>query len=80
MTEVNSTTSEQPAVETATTERPTLTLEDLSLMVQVLETGSARGAWKASELSSVGHLYDRVTSFLEAAGVPKTKPNEAPAE
>lgn len=81
MTEVNSTTSEQPAVESATTERPTLTLQDLSLMVQVLETGSARGAWKASELSSVGHLYDRVTSFLEAAGVPKTKPDdEAPAE
>jgi hypothetical protein len=80
MTEVNSTTSEQPAVETATTERPTLTLQDLSLMVQVLETGSARGAWKANELSSVGHLYDRVTSFLEAAGVPKNQPDDTPAE
>jgi hypothetical protein len=80
MSEVNSTTSEQPAVESAAPERPTLTLQDLSLMVQVLETGSARGAWKAGELSSVGHLYDRVTSFLEAAGVPKNKSDTETAE
>lgn len=70
----------QPAAETAAPERPTLTLQDLSLMVQVLESGSARGAWKASELSSVGYLYDRITTFLEAAGVQKSSSPDGTAE
>ena len=80
MSESNTVPSEQPAAESAAPERPTLTLQDLSLIVQVLETGSSRGAWKASELSSVGYLYDRVTAFLEAAGVTKPKPDNTAAE
>lgn len=56
-------TTEAPAT------KPSLTLQDLTLMVQILEVGTARGAWKADELSSVGGLYDRVASFLTAAGV-----------
>lgn len=71
MTESNST--EQPATEQpAVQERPTLTLQDLTLVVQILETMSARGAVKAEELSSVGQLYDRITAFLKvASGAPQ---------
>lgn len=80
MSEVNSTTSEQPAVESAATERPTLTLQDLTQMIQILEVGSTRGAWKAGELSSVGQLYDRLAAFLDAAGVPRPKADSDTAE
>lgn len=71
-----STTNDQP-VETAPQEnRPTLNLQDLQLMMQVIETSTERGAWKAQELSSVGSLYDRIVSFLVSAGALKPKEDE----
>ena len=62
----------------APAEKPSLTLQDLTLMVQVLQVGTSRGAWKADELSSVGGLYDRVTAFLTAAGVTLNKSSADP--
>jgi len=50
---------------------PSLTLQDLTTMIQVLETGTQRGAWKPGELSSVGLLYDRITAFVNAARLAK---------
>lgn len=62
---------------TATNEnRPTLTLQDLTLVMQVIETGTERGAWKAGELASVGNLYDRILAFLTAAGAIQPKQEE----
>lgn len=66
MSEVTNTQTDQA---TETPEKPNLTLQDLTLMVQILQVGTSRGSWKADELSSVGGLYDRITSFLTAAGV-----------
>ena len=53
--------------EDSTEKRTTLTLQDLALVVQIIETGTQRGTWKPDELSSVGTLYDRVTKFLAMA-------------
>ncbi len=47
--------------------KPTLTLNDLRLMTQIIESGLERNAWKVEELSTVGGLYDRVSTFLNAA-------------
>lgn len=66
MSEVSNTEADDT---TAPAEKPNLTLQDLTLMMQVLQVGTTRGAWKADELSSVGGLYDRITAFLGAAGV-----------
>ena len=55
------------SVEQPVEERPSLTLQDLSAMIQALATASERGAWKANELSAVGGLYDRIAAFLNAA-------------
>lgn len=66
MSEVTNTQTDQAA---EPQEKPNLTLQDLTLMVQILQVGTSRGAWKADELSSVGGLYDRITAFLTAAGV-----------
>lgn len=46
--------------------RPTITLTDISAVVEVLRVVTERGVWKASELSVVGSLYDRLTKFLES--------------
>ena len=78
MSEVNNDTPEQQPEE-AKTDKPTLTLQDLTLMVQVLQVGTKRGAWKAGELSSVGVLYDRLTNFLNSAGV-QTKSDDEETE
>jgi hypothetical protein len=47
--------------------KPSLTLQDLNLVVEILETGAQRGAWKADELSTVGGVYDRISAFLNVA-------------
>jgi hypothetical protein len=52
---------------------PNLTLQDLTLVVQLLQVGAQRGAWKAEELSTVGALYDKLVVFLTAAGVIQPK-------
>lgn len=53
----------------STENRPNISLRDLVLMVQIIQECTKRGSWTAEELSSVGGLYDRLTSFLTSAGV-----------
>ena len=55
----------------ATTEssRPTgLTIQDLTLVLQVIQLATARGAFKAEDLTSIGGLYERIFKFLESVG------------
>jgi hypothetical protein len=66
---------------TTQTEAPApvgLTIQDLTLMLQVLQVCTSRSAFKADELTAVGGLYDRLFKFLESAGaITKTPPAEA---
>jgi hypothetical protein len=67
--------------ETQTTEnKPTLTLQDLNLIVEILETGSQRGAWKADELSTIGGVYDRISAFLNVANAAQKPPAPTASE
>lgn len=71
----------QPEESTESAEkRTTLTLQDLALMVQIIETGTQRGTWKPDELSSVGTLYDRITKFLEMANQQAQQQKSRPTE
>ena len=45
-----------------------LTIQDLTLVLQVIQVSSSRGAFKADEMAAVGSLYDRIFGFLEASG------------
>lgn len=45
-----------------------LTVNDLTLTLQVIQIAANRGAFKAEELTAVGGLYDRVFKFLESSG------------
>jgi hypothetical protein len=57
-----------------------LTIQDLTLTLQVIQVASTRGAFKADELTAIGGLYDRIFKFLEASGAITTKPVEAAPE
>lgn len=72
--------SENTTTETTQDERPTLTLTDLRLMTQVIESGLERKAWKVEELSTVGGLYDRISSFLNAANAAQQAQSNSDAD
>ena len=61
MSTENETTNEQPS-------KPTLGVQDLVLLAQIIQLATSRGAWKSEELSTVGGAYDKLLAFLEAAG------------
>ena len=43
-----------------------INIEDLNEILKLIDLASTRGAFKASELSHVGNLYDRLAGFLNA--------------
>ena len=47
---------------------PSLTLQDLVLVAQIIQIGSQRGAFRAEELADVGNLYTKLIAFLHATG------------
>ena len=62
---------EQPQEATAEqtqTQAPSLTLQDLVLVAQIIQIGSQRGTFRAEELADVGTLYTKLIAFLQATG------------
>lgn len=53
------TQTEQPA-------GPDLNINDLMAVRSIVEVASQRGAFKASELESVGKIYNKLNNFLES--------------
>jgi len=47
---------------------PTLGVNDLKLMANIIEVVSNRGAIKANEMQAVGMLYNNLMTFLVANG------------
>jgi len=48
--------------------QPPMSATDLRNVLLLLEVSTSRGAWKASELSQVGAIHDRIVAALEEAG------------
>jgi hypothetical protein len=55
-------------VEQAQQSAPSLTLQDLVLVAQIIQLTSQRGAFKAEELADVGGLYNKLIAFLQSTG------------
>jgi hypothetical protein len=47
---------------------PSLTLQDLVLVAQIIQLTSQRGAYKAEEMANVGGLYNKLIAFLQSTG------------
>jgi hypothetical protein len=48
-------------------ENTQLTLADLASIHGIIEAACSRGAFKASEMSQVGPVFDKLSNFLNAA-------------
>ena len=65
-----------------------LTIADLASLHSMLEAAASRGAFKASEMTQVGQVYDKLTAFLVSmqikddtaqGGAAETSPGETNA-
>lgn len=57
---------------------PSLTLQDLVLVAQIIQLSSQRGTFRAEELADVGNLYNKLVVFLQSTGA--IAPAPAPTE
>ena len=69
-------------VQSAEQAAPSLTLQDLILVAQIIQLTTQRGAYRAEELQNVGVLYNKLIAFLQSTGAltPAEAPAETPAE
>jgi len=44
-----------------------LTIADLASLHSIIDAACTRGAFKASEMQSVGEIYNKLTRFLDAS-------------
>ena len=60
-------------------DNPQITVQDLAVIHRMLDTACSRGAFKGSEMTQVGGIYDRLGSFLnhikEQAAAQESQPN-----
>ena len=57
---------------------PSLTLQDLVLVAQIIQLASTRGTFRAEEMEQVGGLYNKLIAFLQSTGA--LAPAAAPTE
>ena len=55
---------------------PELTINDLNALRTIIDVATTRGAFKASEMESIGKVYNRLNTFLESV-VPPQQPAAA---
>lgn len=56
---------------------PSLNIQDIVFLCNVIDVASRRGTFRADEMSSIGAIYDKVTAFLKSTGA--LEETEAPA-
>ena len=61
-------------------EQPSLNLQDLILVAQIIQICSSRGAFKADELANVGNLYTKLVAFLQSTGALTPAPEATQTE
>jgi hypothetical protein len=63
-------------------ENASLTLADMASLKNLIEAATARGAFRANEMSTVGGIYDKLDAFLAAtqAQLAAQAEAQAPAE
>jgi len=70
----------QAVEEAATTEQPSVTVNDLANVYAIIDLASKRGAFQASELSAVGNVANRVKAFVDFVQAQNAENAEAEGE
>ena len=79
MANTETTVVEEPTTAEEASTQPSLSLQDLILVAQIIQLTSARGAFKAEELQNVGVLYNKLIAFLDSVGaITKQEETAAP--
>jgi hypothetical protein len=47
-------------------ENTDITIADLIIIKDIIDLSAGRGAFRGSELKTVGEVYDKLTSFIDA--------------
>jgi hypothetical protein len=55
---MDNTTQPQPVTQ--------ITVADLDIIKKIIELSAARGAFRAEEMTEIGAMYDKLSSFLQA--------------
>lgn len=63
-----------------TNSNPELSIADLQNLRTLVDVAVRRGAFNASELSSVGAVFDRVSAFLNAVAPQQTETEQPAAQ
>lgn len=50
--------------ETQTNEVPTITVNDVSALLRIVDTAAERGAFRGNELTAVGAVRDKAAAFV----------------
>jgi hypothetical protein len=77
MSEEQVTQNTKPEEAGAEAAQPDLTIQDLTALRTIIDVASQRGTFKANELASVGQVYNRLDTFLQA--VAKNQPADPAA-
>ena len=56
-------------------ENKQITIQDLATIKQMLDVACTRGAFRGAEMSQVGDIFDRLSSFLKPYQTPATEQN-----
>lgn len=69
MKETKKTTEKTTVDQTQTTEEvtqtpATLSIQDLSLVIQIIDLAFTRGAFRGSEATDVGNVYQKISTFV----------------
>lgn len=57
-----------------------LTIDDLKNVLRIINTATERSAFKANELSFVGQVYDKFSSFIRASLIEQSEASAEPVE
>lgn len=67
--------------ETKSPETPSIGVQDIVSLLNLVDVASRRGAYHASEMSSVGATFDKIYNFMKATGAISTEqPNQSTSE
>lgn len=54
--------------ESAPAAAPSLNLQDIVSLLNIIDLATRRGAFRAEEMSSIGAVFDKVGAFLKSTG------------
>jgi len=66
MTDTTENTQPEQTQEIAQEQGADLSINDLSAMKSIIDVASSRGAFKPAEMTAIGQVYTKLTTFLDA--------------